>query len=107
MPFFEWDQLVTLTNSFDCYFLQCYLAAMDNTDGGQRKSVVRPVSTASSANDLPPPPVEKPEAIQAPQSPEFGQDEFDDDLRCSVLYDFSGKNFFLLTVHVFHKFVLV
>ena len=57
-------------------------------EGQQRSSVV----SQQSNSDFPPPPVEKPASIQTPASPgEFPGDEFDDELRCSVLYDFSGK----------------
>lgn len=97
---------------------QCYLAAMDS-EGGQRNSIAsRPVSNADypppsvdvvpPGGDFPPPPVEKPDSIQAPPlSPEFGNDEFDDELRCSVLYDFSGTNEGEMSVYAGEELLIV
>lgn len=79
---------------------KCYLEAMDG-DSGRKSS--RPTSNA----DFPPPPIEKPDGLQAPQSPEYPNDEFDDELRCSVLYDFSGNNEGEMSVYAGEELAIV
>lgn len=76
-------------------FFKCYLEAMDGT-GSKNNS--HPSSTVTDA----PPPVQKPPELveppkqqqeeQTPSSPgQYPADEFDDEVRCSALYDFAGE----------------
>ena len=52
-------------------------------------------SRRSSTDDLPPPPVDKQFDLTERQvSPGFAGD-FDDEMRCTVIYDFSGKFLYL------------
>jgi len=83
---------------------ECYLAAMDISD------TKRPVSQVDAAG--PPPPVARqPELLdqqqEVPLSPEYPPGEFDEDLRCTVIYDFTGHNEGEMSIYSGEELVLV
>lgn len=94
---------------------ECYLAALD--DNGKSNS--RPVSTVSTENFPAPPPNNQPEQsapavgggnIPPPPPPpggDFPNDEFDDELRCNVLYDFGGSNDGEMSVYAGEELIIV
>ena len=89
---------------------QCYLAAVIDSDATSKNSrsssVTSPpvttfeamvISDVTSQVPLPP----------TTPIPDFIGDEFDDELRCTVLYDFSGSNDGEMTVYAGEELVLI
>ncbi|XP_065646793.1 formin-binding protein 1-like isoform X2 [Hydra vulgaris] len=91
----ETEKLKNLLHQYNCY-----LSAMDSSDPKNN-------SRRSSVDDLPPPPVEKQADLSEHQlSPGFTGD-FDDEMRCTVIYDFSGNNEGELTVYAGEELIVI
>lgn len=85
---------------------QCYLAAAIEGDNARRNS--RPISTEVQSHQVPATaPVDNNIPLPPPSPPIQEFDDDDDELRCSVLYDFSGSNDGEMTVYAGEELVVV